>query len=287
MTAMRGGRYLDAGVRRRLATKPALVVLDVDGTLLTSDHRITPPTFAAVRRAQAGGIQVMLATSRGPVALLHVLNAMDLLRREVFIASQGAVTARLTRSGDLHLCAQHPAPLTASRTLVRTAVAAGFSVNWFTGSRWLVSHVDRLVETESRLVGAVPEVSDLLSEPQGPDKLMLIAPPGDLAELGRIAAELPHGLVARTSGPRYLEITAAGVSKGSALRSYCASRGIPLEAVVAMGDGHNDLCMFEVAGTSVAPSSASPAALAAATFITRGNDEDGVAHALTALVGDD
>ena len=74
----------------------------------------------------------------------------------------------------------------------------------------------------------------------------------------RIAATLPAGLAAQVSNPTYLEVTAAGVDKASAVQRYCAERGIAPSAVVAVGDGPNDLGLFAYAGTSVAPLSAAP-----------------------------
>jgi hydroxymethylpyrimidine pyrophosphatase-like HAD family hydrolase len=134
-------------------------------------------------------------------------------------------------------------------------------------------------------VADTPEVADLAAQTSGPDKLMIIAPsPSEVDVLRRLAAALPRELTAQVSNPTYLEITGRGVDKASAVARWCARRGIDPSATVAIGDGPNDLGLFAFAGTSVAPANARPEVTAAATWSTRSNDDDGVAHALSVLV---
>ena len=81
-----------------------------------------------------------------------------------------------------------------------------------------------------------------------------------------------------------LEISAAGVSKASALAAVCSARGIAAEEVIAFGDMPNDLPMLTWAGRGVAVANAHPEVLAAADEITAGNDECGVAQVLERLL---
>ena len=81
-----------------------------------------------------------------------------------------------------------------------------------------------------------------------------------------------------------LEVLAAGVSKGAALKLLAEAWGIPLERVIAVGDSGNDLSMFAAAGMPVAMGNGSPAARAAARRVTGSNDRDGVAQAIRALL---
>jgi hydroxymethylpyrimidine pyrophosphatase-like HAD family hydrolase len=74
-------------------------VLDVDGTLVTSDARLTPATRAAVGRATAHGLEVCLATSRGPGGLRWLLDRLGLDLWAV--TYQGALAGRLGRAGGL------------------------------------------------------------------------------------------------------------------------------------------------------------------------------------------
>lgn len=86
------------------------------------------------------------------------------------------------------------------------------------------------------------------------------------------------------NGKTILTITARSASKGSALRHACAHLGVSPAAVVAFGDAENDIDMFQAAGASVAMGQADAATRAAATWVTRRNDEAGVAHAIWHLL---
>jgi Cof subfamily protein (haloacid dehalogenase superfamily) len=267
----------------RLPVRPALVVVDLDGTLLTSAHEVTAATVTEVRRVRASGVDVLPASSRGPRAMLPVLRALGLPAE--FVGSQGAFVGSYDVGGDLHPHVRRSAPLDAARTAVAAATAAGLAVSWFAAERWLVSHVDATIEREAGVVHDVPEVADLLVQDEGPDKLMIITrTPDDLPSLRALARDLPDTLVAQVSNPTYLEITGRGVDKAAAVRGYSTQRRIAAASVLAMGDGPNDLGLLAFAGTGVAPANARPEVAAAATWVTRSNDDDGVAWALRVLV---
>ena len=83
---------------------------------------------------------------------------------------------------------------------------------------------------------------------------------------------------------RLIEITAAGVSKGSALLALAERLGLPASALMACGDGGNDTAMVAAAGLGVAMANAFPEVKAAARYVTATNNEDGVARAVETFV---
>jgi Cof subfamily protein (haloacid dehalogenase superfamily) len=259
-----------------------LVAIDVDGTLLTSSHRVTDRTRASVEGVRARGIEVVLASSRGVAALASVLRDLAPTAPIAFIASLGAVEGTWSSGRGFQIGGRAPMDLAAARATVALAHAAGFAVNWYCGDEWYASRLDETVEAEARIVGCRPELLDLQWAPP-PDKLLIISPTTDSAALDALGEELPAGLGRHISRPAYLEITKGGVDKAIALRSLCLRRRIPPADVAVIGDGPNDLGMFAFAGSSIAPANATPEVLAAATYITRGNDEAGVAAALDRL----
>jgi Cof subfamily protein (haloacid dehalogenase superfamily) len=92
-------------------------------------------------------------------------------------------------------------------------------------------------------------------------------------------AELSHS----STTDALLEISAAGVSKATALARLCATHGIDRRDVVAFGDMPNDLPMLAWAGHGVAVANAHPDVRAAADEVTASNDESGVALVLERL----
>jgi hydroxymethylpyrimidine pyrophosphatase-like HAD family hydrolase len=272
---------------------PRLCVLDVDGTLLNSRHQVTVATRAAIEHVRSRDVQVILASSRGPGALAPVLAAINAPVGEMFIASQGAVSGRVSWSRSatggpagmhalsLDLQVRHPMSMSAARALTARALAHSMAVSWFVGSAWLVSHMDDTVSREAAVVGTQPTRVGLDGAP-APDKVMLVT--SDVPVLVRLASSLPSSLQAQMSNAGYLEVTARGVSKAAALRTYCARARISAGEVVAFGDGPNDVDLLTRAGTAVVPSSGSLPALAVADQVARSNDKDGIAAALEEIL---
>lgn len=268
----------------KLDTAPRLFALDLDGTVLNSDHKVSDATKAAITHVRQRGVEVVLASSRGPSAIEPILRLLQLTDPAVFVGSQGAITGSYATDGELTVIDRQPMPTDLARRLVMKASAAGFAVSWFAGPHWYVSLIDHTIEQEAQIVQIPPQIRDLLAEASAPDKLLLISPSPDLTPLHMLAVDLPPGLAAQLSNPTYLEVTRSDVSKASAVEKFCKNRGIRATEVVAIGDGPNDLGLFAFAGISIAPANAWPQVLQAASFLVPSNDDDGVAYALTTLV---
>jgi len=110
----------------------------------------------------------------------------------------------------------------------------------------------------------------------------------DFEHLARCEGEL-RGAVGEQasvvrSQPYYLDVTHPLANKGDALIHLARLLKVPLAEVVAIGDGHNDIAMFERSGFSIAMGNASPEVQRAADFVTGSNSEDGFAQAVEQLV---
>lgn len=280
----------------------ALAAFDVDGTLLTSDHRVTDRLVAAVAGARAAGVEIVLASSRGASALRPVLATLGLDEPGVpFVAAGGAFVGTRDGAGALVPLAHRPAPLAGARAFARSALAAGLAVGWYAGDDWYVAQPDATIEAEIRVVGVEPTVvaasamtqdpSARPAEPIGadagalpaPDKILVMAPEGRMAAVEALRADLPPGLSAQTSNPTFLEINGAGVDKAVALADLASERGLPTYGLLAMGDGPNDAAMLALAGLAVVPANAREAARAHADVVVPSNDEYGAAIVLEAL----
>jgi Cof subfamily protein (haloacid dehalogenase superfamily) len=275
--------WSDPDIRRRLAPV-RLCVLDVDGTTLSSRHEVTVRTRAAVHAAQSAGLEVLLASSRGPAALKPVLDDLHAPAGTPFVASQGAVLGSFGEDGQLHITAHRPAPLDQALAVARRAAVLGLSVSWYSRASWLVEAVDPAIEREAAITHSTPTIADLGRQAEGPDKLMVIAAHDRIGLLHQLRENLGSGLRGQRSNPTYLEVTAADVDKASTVLEHSRTRGYRPAQVLVMGDGPNDLGMFSVAGISVAPANASPEVLAAADAVSPSNDDDGVAFVLTRLI---
>lgn len=283
-----------------MTSRIRLIASDVDGTLLTPDHRITPAVRAAVRRATDAGVTVVLASARGPEAFRHIVAELGLPPFSdepsddplagAFVSFQGAVVGHLLADGTLDVLHETRLDREIARTVVQTVIDAGHVANWYDGADWLPSRWDEQGEHEARATGVEPSgfIGDAqLLDPgaRAPHKLMVPPCAWDPTLVPRIAASLPAGCSGFLSGEHYLEIVAEGVDKSTGLVQLAADLGVGPDAMAAIGDGPNDLGMFAHVGTSVAMANASDAVKAAATWVTTSNLEDGLALAIDRLLG--
>lgn len=88
------------------------------------------------------------------------------------------------------------------------------------------------------------------------------------------------------SHPLNIEVNAEGVTKAAALQEVCTLLGTTVQHMIAMGDSLNDIAMIRLAGMGVAMGNAQPAVKEVADFVTRSNDEDGVAYAIECCLFD-
>lgn len=261
-----------------------LVAVDIDGTLLNSSHKLSQATIEAVAHTRAAGVEVVLASSRGVGCMRTIVRQLQLFDPAEFISAQGALTGSLDEAGVLRVFDASRIPLTTARQVATLAECAGLSVGWYCGSDWFVPRLDEAVERESAAVGHRPVIRNPADIRRQPEKLLLMGSPDRLYELDPIAEALPDGLTAQSSLPHYLEITRSGVDKGTALARICRVRGIDAADVVAIGDGPNDLALFDFAGISIAMANAPESVRAKASMVTYSNDDDGVAAVLEILI---
>ena len=273
----------------------ALLAIDIDGTLVVQGDCITAETAAAVRRAHAAGVGIVLATGRRYRTTRLAIDALQLPLPAVCLS--GALTKG--RDGEtlhcerirpeqvvalLRLARSHRLPL----LLQRDAHARGgpdFVAD--AGVPWNPATRDYLrANRQAGHADAAPEAS-------GYDDVLMVgcfAARGPLAALqGDIAAR--HGgtfasvLVESKKTPGwYLETTLRHVNKWQALQRLAASLGVPGQAVCAVGDSMNDVAMIRGAGFGVAMGNAPPEVKAAADWVTGSNRDNGLAALVERLL---
>ncbi len=260
---------------------PRAVATDLDGTLLRSDGTLDPRTLRALQRAEESGALLVLCTARPARWLAPLAAAAG--RHGLAVCANGGV---IWSVHDEVVIEQFPLAVAVAHQVVarlRDALPEGA---WAVEQAHTFAHepgyVTRWPLPDDTVVGAIDA---LLSVP--PVKLLLRHPHLTVGELAARARELVGHLVEVTyssSEDALLEISAAGVSKASALAGLCAARGIAAEEVMAFGDMPNDLPMLAWAGRGVAVANAHPEVLAAADEITAANDEAGVAQVLERML---
>lgn len=258
--------------------------------------KLTDGNRQAIAAAQNQGMQVTLATGR---SFHSALNYAEQLAIDLpLICANGAII--IDRGGNVLREAPLPAPITAP--LLHEMLDAGLFVQayhrhgMYTAGpqpsiiQWIRAICDNKLKP-SHILYALREyrrcairyndkLPYLLAQGQVEvHKLFCSGTHAQQDEFRRRAQEL--GLTVEFypgQGERmYLEIMAAQVSKGNALKILARHIGVALAETVAIGDNLNDLSMMEAAGLGVAMGNGHPQLQQAAHRLTLSNDEDGVA----------
>jgi Cof subfamily protein (haloacid dehalogenase superfamily) len=131
------------------------------------------------------------------------------------------------------------------------------------------------------LVSVVGDFEKLLNQ-KDIEVYKFLAFSSDNAKLKRAFQHLQavDALAVSSSADNNLEITNSEAQKGVALKRFAELKGIPLENTMAIGDNYNDVSMLEIAGFPVAMGNAVDEIKEMAAFVTKGNDESGVAFAI-------
>lgn len=260
----------------------ALVISDVDGTLLDESKHLTPGAPAAVQRLYAAGIRFTLASARPPDLVRELVRTLQV--REPVACFNGALIVSPNETV-LHKLPMLPADaqLVADRIL-----RDGFDLWVWTDREWYVtnpsgphvSHHEALMGQRASLL-TTRDLSQF-------EVLKLVGVTDDFDALARAEGEMTQmgctSISATRSSPYYLDVTDANANKGSVVVNLSEMLQIPAAHIATIGDMITDTLMFRKSGISIAMGNAFDDVKALATNVTRSNEEDGFAFAMDKYV---
>ena len=271
-----------------------IISLDLDGTLLDSQKRLSDGNRAALEEAAAKGVLIVPTTGRFFGMMPQSIRDLPFVRYAITI-NGAQVYDRETGTAIV----REEIPLDMALDIMR--LLDGYDViydcyrsNW----GWMTESLQNKAEdyaTDAHYVkmvrefrNPVPELKAYLESTASEgdvQKVMLFArnTPGSEAVTKAITEAVRERfpqIKATSSTWNNLELNIATAHKGNSLRRFAEHLGYALDNCMALGDGTNDLSMIEAAGLGVAMSNAHPLVIAAADHVTASNDEDGVAKAI-------
>jgi hydroxymethylpyrimidine pyrophosphatase-like HAD family hydrolase len=261
----------------------ALVAVDLDGTLLTSEGVPEREGARALREAASRGVRVVLATTRTPGTTAE-------LCRQIGIADPIVCTngAQIWASPDGPAWACHAIPREAAETIARLADAHGWELSTTVGGTtyWRQRPGQPLGPLRPRREVVRTNLDAVTGDPvrilaQGREAIEAIR---DLCQSTLAWACRTETYIRPDGALHSLGIFAAGVDKGTGLSVVLERLGVDAGQVMAVGDNPNDLPMFACAGLSVAMGNAPPHVRRSAAAVVPSNDDGGVAWALRRFV---
>jgi Cof subfamily protein (haloacid dehalogenase superfamily) len=263
-------------------TRIALVVSDVDGTLVTKDKTLTDRARAAVRRLHDAGIGFTVTSSRPTIGMRFLIEPLAIT------LPVGAFNGSCIVDPKLNPIEQHLIPPAAVQRSLDIMNQFGVDIWLFTSDLWLTRHPDGdYVPHEKRAIRADPTiVADFA--PYLETACKIVGSSADAALLQRCEATMQQALGSAATAVRsqsyYLDITPPGYDKGTFVEAIAKRLGISTDAVATIGDMQNDLPMFRKSGMSIAMGNATDDVKKVATHVTTSNEDEGFAGAIEMIL---
>lgn len=272
---------------------PRLLAVDLDGTLLGPDKRISPGDAGALRLAAAAGTAVLVATGRGLRSARPILEALPV---PAYAALHNGALVLDPAGAELWRVPLPPHAVAAALPPIRRSglhpmLYAGAAGGGNAAMKLVLEPAARRSRYTQVYLGTKNAILELVPDVAAARRrgvLGIVSFGTRSAVLAAAAAVAPlHGLVRSWWNPApdpavdLFEVVAPGGAKGGALRRLTERLGLTPRQVVAIGDNTNDLDMLRYAGTAVAMANATPEVRAAAHFVTADNAGGGVARALS------
>lgn len=260
--------------------------IDLDGTLLNSNHEISAENAKTLKELQAQGHCLVLNTGRAypDVKKIKAVQEMEL---PIFCVN-GAVL--YSKTGELLY--EATIPVQVYKDLFPILKEMGVGILVYTQEGGFPSTLPPLHhKTREELDTMFHEFNyDMILEKEELKiyKLIALVHYDQLAKIEEVkqalAGKFPLSMA--SSFPNNVEITSGEAHKGKALIRYQQMMNITFDEIIAFGDGGNDLAQFEVADISVAMGNAPLTIQQSADIVTKTNDEDGFAYAVRHLLND-
>lgn len=263
---------------KKIKVRDAVLALDLDGTLTDSKKRISERTKESIDKFITAGGTVALASGRPTFGVMPVAKILELDKKGGYILSyNGGCFLDCKNNKQLFM-----RELTHEYLPILEKQAKEFGINLMTynGDKAYALDIDEqyyMIEININHFIRV-KADPLTPQITFPIIKCLMTADGDyLAKVEREMKKYWEGkLNIVRSEPYFLEVTEVGIDKASTITNMVKKLGKSVDNLICCGDGFNDLSMIQAAGIGVAMANAQERVRAAADYITKSNDEDGI-----------
>lgn len=259
-----------------------MIALDLDGTLTNSEKIITPVTLEALMKAQEQGVRLVLASGRPTYGIMPLARQLRMEEYGGYILSYNG--GKIIECRSQRILFEQTLPSDRLYQVFELADKYRLAALTYENEAILTEHPDDpYVQIEAQINHlAVKQVVHLNEAVYFPVvKCLIVGEENYLASVeGPIRESLGQGFDVYRSAPYFLEIVPQGIDKGASLARLLQAVRLQREQLIAFGDGYNDGTMIRYAGLGVVMANGVETLKKEADFVTRSNDEDGVAYAL-------
>ncbi len=264
-----------------------LIALDIDGTLVHDDGYLSPAVVKEVQRVRDLGHLVVVATGRSAANAFPVIREIGILDGHA-VASNGAVTILLDEDHERGFTPTEVItfdPTEVLTQLIESLPNAHFAVEKADGTYLFHRHFPAYALGDNNIE---TPLEDLVKHEVS--RVVVLSPDQEVEDfLDAVARVGLHSVSYAIGYTAWLDISPLGVTKSSALEKLRAKAGIRPDQVIAVGDGRNDINMFEWAqaggGIGFAMGQGPDEVKAAAAAVTASVEDDGVARVLSGFEG--
>ncbi|TCN26086.1 HAD family hydrolase [Mesobacillus foraminis] len=275
-----------------------LLAIDLDGTLFNDHKEIDPVNIHAIHRYRELGGKVVICSGRSPLSTKWVAETIGLC--EPIIAYNGSII--LDENGEIIETSNFQQGTLIS--FLDSCQTRGIYAHFYEGDtllipeenewndKWIENNIPLLAHSGGTLEGCnryrsqcqVKLIDDLfqyISENMPKiSKIAVFDKAHDLREFSHQLASKHEMEISSSFNYANLEISPAGVSKGTSLLRLADLLKIPLSRVAAIGDNYNDVQMLKTAGLGIAMGNAPSEVKAQADTVTNDNNAGGIAAAI-------
>ncbi|GEL66309.1 Cof-type HAD-IIB family hydrolase [Marinilactibacillus psychrotolerans] len=264
-----------------------LVALDLDGTLLNKEKEVSKENRQAIQRAKEAGVKVVLCTGRPLKAILHILEACNLLEEGDLGITYNGGLIQWTQTGESlsQITMSKEEVLEIYELSKELDVPCNFIDLNTVYEPAYPKGKNSLYPTIMDILAFKPINTASLPDSTAMNKLIFCWHEYELDEaIRKIPDEFHERYTIMKSRPNLLEILPKTVDKGKGLALLAKELKLDVSEIMAIGDQENDLAMIQYAGIGVAMENATEEVKQHADLVTKSNVDHGVAYAIEQYV---
>lgn len=265
-----------------------ILVIDIDGTLVSNDGTISTENRKALSMANGQGLKICLSTGRAIQACRSIITQLELDGYHIFF--DGAL---VSSSWPERVVYSRPISRETLRQVIDFSRENDISIDLYSASRYYVEQETWSSNLHRDFFGIEPtmtQFANLWEQDTIIKAGMITTSAEEFAKTEAIRDHFTDRLrFSRVKTPSYpdtefVNIVAPGVSKGSAMEALSKHLGIDTGEIVAIGDGMNDIELLASAGLSIAMGNAPDEVKATADEVTLDVNNSGLAAAIEKLL---